>query len=84
MPTSSRRKALRHHDGAVGLRYVGQGAALPDVPARDLSAEEITELETRKVASAEFLIACGLYEPTDEAVESATQTDAESDSVSIP
>jgi hypothetical protein len=28
----------------AGLRYVGDGATLPDVPARDLSADDLTEL----------------------------------------
>lgn len=44
MSAASSRKAVRDRDGAVGLRYVGQGAALPDVPARDLSADEVAAL----------------------------------------
>lgn len=39
-----------------GLRYVGNGAALPDVPARDLSAEEVADYDRKA------LIASGLYE----------------------
>jgi len=37
-------KAVQHRDGAVGLRYIGNGAALPDVPARDLGEPELEAL----------------------------------------
>lgn len=41
---------------APALRYVGQGASLPDVPARDLFADEIGAYDRKA------LIASGLYE----------------------
>ena len=44
-----------------GLRYTGGGTGgfLPDVPARDLSSEEIQE----RGLDAAALLASGLYEP---------------------
>lgn len=57
-----------------GLRYVGDGAALAGVPARDLSYEDITDLaalsidfgdpnqHTTASALRRKLIASGLYE----------------------
>lgn len=59
MSRTSGGKAIRDRDGAVGLRYVGQGAALPDVPARDLSADEVTGLDRKA------LLASGLYADDD-------------------
>jgi len=41
------------------LRYVGGGAFLPGVPARDLTEEEAKELGRKK------LVASGLYEDTE-------------------
>ena len=41
---------------AVTLRYVGAGAALPDVPARDLFEDDIGDYDRKA------LIASGLYE----------------------
>ncbi len=41
---------------AVALRYVGAGAALPDVPARDLFEDEIGDYDRKA------LLASGLYE----------------------
>lgn len=41
---------------AVALRYVGAGAALPDMPARDLYDDEISDYDRKA------LIASGLYE----------------------
>lgn len=45
------------------LRYVGDGAAIIDVPARDLSADEVQALTTSGVATAAQLLASGLYAP---------------------
>ena len=53
----------------AGLRYIGAGAAMLDVPARDLSAEEAAQLD---VAA---LLASGLYEPAPEAPETKEITD---------
>lgn len=45
----------------IDLRYIGEGAALPDVPARDLSADEALLYGRNE------LLASGLYaEPTDD------------------
>lgn len=44
MPDTSRRKTKQHSDGSVGLRYIGDGSALPDVPGRDLSWDEVATL----------------------------------------
>lgn len=41
---------------AIALRYVGDGASLPDVPARDIQADEIDQYDRKA------LIASGLYE----------------------
>lgn len=42
------------------LKYIGDGAALPEVPARDLSEAEVEQF------GKEFLLASGLYaEPED-------------------
>lgn len=58
----------------AGLRYIGNGAALAGVPARDLSADEIAELanysidfgepnwHATPIAVRRKLIASGLYE----------------------
>ena len=43
------------------LIYVGDGTALPDVPARDLSADEVQALTLAGVTTAADLIASGLY-----------------------
>ena len=45
------------------LTYVGDGAYLPDVPARDLSADEVAALAISGVASVGQLLASGLYTP---------------------
>ncbi len=62
MPDTSRRETKQHSDGPVGLRYVGDGSALPDVPGRDLTADEVKDLATRKVTTRAALLASGLYE----------------------
>lgn len=41
------------------LKYVGDGAFLPGVPARDLHAEEVEQY-----GGEEALVASGLYKPT--------------------
>jgi hypothetical protein len=67
MSAASGGKAERDRDGAVAadpdpparklaLRYVGQGAALDDTPARDLYADELTGIDVKA------LVASGLYE----------------------
>lgn len=45
------------------LRYCGDGTAIPDVPARDLSADEVQALADAGVATAAQLCASGLYAP---------------------
>lgn len=45
------------------LRYVGPGAFLPDVPARDLTADEVAALDVGGVATVAALLASGLYAP---------------------
>lgn len=42
----------------IVLRYVGKGAALPDVPARDLTARDVAALP---VELADSLLTSGLY-----------------------
>lgn len=53
----------------TGLRYIGRGAFLPDIPARDLSVEEIADRATilRLVPEAlqDYLLTSGLYEVAD-------------------
>lgn len=63
MPTASDRKASRDDEltretpvWPPALRYVGNGAALPDVPACDIQADEIDQYDRKA------LIASGLYE----------------------
>lgn len=41
------------------LIYIGKGAAFPDIPARDLTAEECKKLDVQ------FLIQSGLYKPAE-------------------
>lgn len=41
----------------ANLKYIGNGSYLPNVPARDLTAEEIKQLPTTR----ETLLASGLY-----------------------
>ncbi len=43
------------------LKYVGRGASLPGVPARDLSDEEVKQYDEK------FLLRTGLYERPREA-----------------
>ncbi len=57
---------------AVVLRYVGAGAWLPNIPARDLTLGDIVALEDASVASRAFLEACGLYELLDQILKAAT------------
>lgn len=45
-------------EGDVMLIYVGKGAFLPNIPARDLSDEEVEHYGGEKA-----LVASGLYEP---------------------
>jgi hypothetical protein len=62
MPATRDRKTDRDDElnaapeRTVALRYVGAGAALPDVPARDLFADEIGDYDRKA------LLASGLYE----------------------
>lgn len=51
-----------------GLTYIGQGASLPGLPARDLRPDELEAL-----GGAEALLATGLY-----------ASDAEPEPVSVP
>jgi hypothetical protein len=41
MPAASDGKTKRDRDGAVGLRYVGDGSGFPDIPARDLTDDDL-------------------------------------------
>lgn len=66
MSTGKRKQRLIE---PTALRYVGAGAALLDVPARDLTAEESAEFD---VAT---LLASGLYEPAHEAPAQEGETD---------
>lgn len=71
MPATSSRETRRDRDGAVGLRYVGGGASLPDIPARDLTPDELDELATSAgpslmghggtVSLVKLLLESGLY-----------------------
>ena len=45
------------------LAYTGDGTALPDVPARDLSADEVQALAASGVATLAALLDSGLYAP---------------------
>jgi hypothetical protein len=67
-----------------GLRYVGNGAALVNIPARDLTAAEIRTLEARYAQQgagfegwaaglALMLVASGLYEPLTENDDARTE-----------
>jgi hypothetical protein len=59
------------HPPSKGLRYIGGGAALPDIPARDLSADEIDSLAATsgpllmghggRVSFIKALVESGLY-----------------------
>jgi len=44
-------------------RYIGHGAYLMGVPARDLSAADLLEVEEREAITAAAIEASGLYEP---------------------
>lgn len=71
-----------------GLRYVGDGSALDDIPARDLSDAELDELASTvgvrlmghggRVSLTRLLIASGLYADTTTA-EAAPAADIPSD-----
>jgi hypothetical protein len=54
----------------VSLRYVGDGAWIRGVPARDLDSEEIARLHLNPRS----LLASGLYEPAKDA-ESGKESD---------
>lgn len=41
------------------LIYIGDGAAFPDIPARDLNEEECKKIDVK------FLIESGLYKPAE-------------------
>lgn len=45
------------------LHYIGDGSCLPDVPARDLSADEVQALIAAGVSTAQQLLDSGLYTP---------------------
>lgn len=45
------------------LRYIGDGSCIPDVPARDLSADDVQALTAASIATAAQLLASGLYTP---------------------
>lgn len=46
----------------TGLIYTGKGASLPNVPARDLSHDEIKHLERTFQLTRQALIDSGLYQ----------------------
>ena len=45
------------------LHYIGDGTCIPDVPARDLSADDVQVLAAASIATAAQLLASGLYTP---------------------
>lgn len=45
------------------LRYTGDGTCIPDVPARDLSADDVQVLVLSGVTTVAQLLASGLYTP---------------------
>lgn len=45
------------------LRYIGDGSCLPDIPARDLDADEVQTLITAGVSTLQQLLDSGLYTP---------------------
>lgn len=45
------------------LHYIGDGTCIPNVPARDLSADDVQALEAASIATAAQLLASGLYTP---------------------
>jgi hypothetical protein len=54
----------------VVLKYVGDGAFLPNVPARDLAADDlkaIAEVDTAGEHDRKALLKSGLYEPAEPA-----------------
>jgi hypothetical protein len=53
--------AARVRAAAQGLRYVGDGSAFPDIPARDLSDTELAEVSQRLIAQAERELAERLF-----------------------
>jgi hypothetical protein len=65
-------EARGHRDGAVGLKYVGQGSSLADIPARDLSSAELDDLAVTaaplllghggRKSLVKALLSSGLYE----------------------
>ncbi|MBK9711562.1 MAG: hypothetical protein IPO81_09600 [Kouleothrix sp.] len=61
MPKPASPQQASPNPDALSLRYVGDGAALPDVPARDLTVAEVAALAIGGVAFAADLIRSGLY-----------------------
>ena len=60
----------------TGLIYIGNGAALIGVPARDLTEEEVKELE--KEFDRKTILRSGLYQLTEaEALELANESEQE-------
>jgi hypothetical protein len=49
------------------LKYVGKGASVPNIPARDLSADEVRKFGLKR------LLKSGLYVETRRVVEAETQ-----------
>lgn len=57
-----------------GLTYIGQGASLPGLPARDLRPDELEAL-----GGVEALLATGLYAAADAEPEPVVEVDEEPD-----
>lgn len=54
--------AMRKNNHNQGMRYIGNGAALPNVPARDLSYDEVASLITAEIIKdGAALTQSGLY-----------------------
>lgn len=60
----------------VGLRYIGGGAYLPFVPARDLTAEEMERYKPILDEAEQSGSFAGLYEPVYEAEGGEVSSDA--------
>lgn len=46
----------------IEFRYIGEGAFLNGVPARDLTGMDLVDVEAREGIGPEVIAACGLYE----------------------
>ena len=64
-PLQSRQyRPLLRGEAEVIYLYVGDGRAVPALPARDLTADDLAEVLAREGIGEDVVVGCGLYEPT--------------------